>query len=111
MRFVAQHQPPSGWACRPPEMFPPSSDEGVEKEYVMRLGFKGWIAGAALLLTIAGAPLSAAAAPQDAHGTCGVGGPSQNGATGCAGNVGGVIFAPNNECRQINQGPFNEFSC
>ncbi len=49
----------------------------------------------------------ASADPQEAHGRCF----SNNGVDfGCAGNVGGVIIK-NGECRQINQGPFNEFSC
>ena len=46
------------------------------------------------------------AAPQTAQGTCGVGGPSDSGASGCAGNVGGFIITKNQGCREINRGPF-----
>ena len=41
------------------------------------------------------------AAPQTAQGTCGVGGPSDSGASGCAGNVGGHIITENQGCRDI----------
>ncbi len=46
------------------------------------------------------------AAPQTAQGTCGVGGPSGSGASGCAGNVGGFIITKNQGCREIDRGPF-----
>ena len=46
------------------------------------------------------------AAPQTAQGTCGVGRPSDSGAFGCAGNVGGFIITKNQGCREINRGPF-----
>ena len=46
------------------------------------------------------------AAPQTAQGTCGVGRPSDSGASGCAGNVGGFIITKNQGCREINRGPF-----
>ena len=64
---------------------------------------------AALTITAAGA----FAAPQEAHGTYGVGGPSfsstEESAFGCAGNVGGFIVTENQGCREINQGPFSVF--
>lgn len=47
------------------------------------------------------------------HGTCGIGGHSDNGARGCAGNIGGHIDTQNAPCKNINRGPFNkgERSC
>jgi hypothetical protein len=42
-------------------------------------------------LMVAMAMPAFAAGPQTPHGTCRVGGPSDNGAHGCAGNVGGFI--------------------
>ena len=42
------------------------------------------------------------AAPQAAHGTCGVGDGSSNGALGCAGNVGGFIISPEGRCIEQN---------
>jgi hypothetical protein len=51
--------------------------------------------------------MPAFAAPQSANGTCGVGGPSDNGASGCAGNEGGDIITENQGCREINRGPFH----
>ena len=59
--------------------------------------------------------MPAFAAPQDASGTCNLGGHSDNGAEGCAGNIGGTV--ENNqteECKETNQGPFadrKEFRC
>jgi hypothetical protein len=58
--------------------------------------------------------MSAFAAPQFPAGTCGVGGPSGKGASGCAGNLGGFIVTQNQGCKEINRGPFfdpEEFSC
>ena len=51
--------------------------------------------------------IPAFAAPQSANGTCEVGGASDNGASGCAGNVGGFIITKNRGCRDINRGPFH----
>jgi len=64
---------------------------------------------AAMMVAMA-MPAFAAPPPQ---GTCDVGGPSGNGASGCAGAVGGFIDTEQQECKDINRGPFNnnEFSC
>ena len=43
------------------------------------------------------------AAPQSRHGTCF----TNEGANGCAGNAGGFVDTPNQDCREINNGPFN----
>jgi hypothetical protein len=43
------------------------------------------------------------------HGTCDpIGGPSDNGASGCAGNIGGFIDTKHKDCKNINRGPFNK---
>ena len=65
---------------------------------------------AAMMVAMA---MPAFAAPRFPTGTCGVGGPSDNGASGCAGNVGGSIVTEQQGCRDINRGPFNEneFGC
>ncbi len=48
--------------------------------------------------------------PSEAHGTCRIGDGSDNGAFGCAGNVGGFIVTPQGKCIDQNT-PFSEFSC
>jgi hypothetical protein len=59
------------------------------------------------LVTTLGAIQIAHAAPQEPHGTCGVGDGGE-GAFGCAGNVGGFIVTPQGRC--IEQGtPFSVF--
>jgi hypothetical protein len=64
--------------------------------------------GAMGTATTLGAIQNAHAAPQSNHGTCEVGnGNAGQGASGCAGNVGGHIETGNG-CRNINQGPFNQ---
>ena len=64
--------------------------------------------GAVGTVTTLGAIQNAHAAPQSNHGTCDIGnGNAGQGASGCAGNVGGFIETRNG-CRNINQGPFNE---
>ena len=68
---------------------------------------------AAMMVAMA---MPAFAAPQSSIGTCGIGGPSGNGASGCAGNVGGSIVTEQKGCRDIG-GPFideeieEEISC
>jgi hypothetical protein len=47
------------------------------------------------------------AAPNSPHGTCFF----NKGVSGCAGNIGGFVDTHNKDCRQINKGPFNTFSC
>jgi hypothetical protein len=69
------------------------------------------IVGAMGTATTLGAIQNAHAVPSqvDSHGTCtsiGDGNHGQ-GASGCAGNVGGFIKTRNG-CRNINQGPFNQ---
>jgi hypothetical protein len=66
---------------------------------------------AAMMVAMA-MPAFAAPPIQPPEGTCFVGGPTDK-VTGCAGAVGGFIVAPNQECENINRGPFNtgEFSC
>jgi predicted MFS family arabinose efflux permease len=49
-----------------------------------------------------GAVQFANAAPQAAHGTCGIGDGSFNGAIGCGGNVGGFILTPDGRCIEQN---------
>jgi hypothetical protein len=52
---------------------------------------------------------ASAAGPPTAHGTCGLG-DGVNGASGCAGNVGGfVITKAGVVC--FNDGPFSDFFC
>ena len=65
---------------------------------------------AAMMVAMA---MPAFAAPRFPQGTCEVGGPSGNGASGCAGAVGGHIVTEQQGCRDINRGPFNdnEFAC
>ena len=58
--------------------------------------------------------MPAFAAPQDANGTCNLGGHSDNGAEGCAGNIGGTVENDQTGCKETNQGPFadrKEFRC
>ena len=57
---------------------------------------------AAIGLLAASSVAYANAAPQAAHGTCGVGDGSFNGAFGCAGNVGGFILTPGGRCIEQN---------
>jgi hypothetical protein len=60
--------------------------------------------------TTLGAIQNAHAAPSqvNSHGTCLIGeGNHGQGASGCAGNVGGFIETRNG-CRNINEGPFNQ---
>jgi hypothetical protein len=57
---------------------------------------------AAIGLLAASSVAYANAAPQAAHGTCGVGDGSFNGALGCAGNVGGFILSPGGRCIEQN---------
>jgi len=57
---------------------------------------------AAMMVAMA---MPAFAAPQSSIGTCGIGGPSGNGASGCAGNVGGSIVTEQQGCKDIG-GPF-----
>ena len=76
-----------------------------------------------LLLTVAlvmvammvASAMPAFAAPQDARGTCNLGGQSSDtGAEGCAGNIGGTVENNQGECKETNQGPFadrKEFRC
>ena len=68
------------------------------------------IVGAMGTATTLGAIQNAHAAPsqEDSHGTCLIGeGNHGQGASGCAGNVGGFI-ENRNGCRNINEGPFNQ---
>jgi hypothetical protein len=51
---------------------------------------------------------SANAEPRERHGTCDLGGHSEKGASGCAGNVGGFIKTPNGRCIEQNT-PNSEF--
>jgi hypothetical protein len=63
--------------------------------------------------TTLGAVQTAHGDPQTPHGTCGIGGPSSQGAIGCAGNVGGFIISqpgPNGNCHTTG-GKFNTFTC
>lgn len=50
------------------------------------------------------------AEPQSERGHCLIGGPSVEGVSGCAGNLGGFVETRHGT-RCINQGPFNDFSC
>ena len=59
---------------------------------------------AAMMVAMA---MPAFAAPQSSIGTCGIGGPSGNGASGCAGNVGGSIVTEQQGCKDIG-GPFED---
>src|SRR3954447_6007267 len=53
-------------------------------------------------------PAAAVPSPDTRHGTCDLGGPSVNSASGCAGNIGGFIDTHNMPCKEINRGPFNK---
>jgi hypothetical protein len=72
---------------------------------------------ALMAATMMASALPAFAVPSDEnrHGSCRLGGQSDNGAEGCAGNIGGTV--ENNqtgECKETNQGPFadrKEFRC
>jgi hypothetical protein len=57
---------------------------------------------AAIGLLAASRAAYANAAPQAAHGTCGIGDGSLSGAIGCAGNVGGFILTPDGRCIEQN---------
>jgi hypothetical protein len=66
---------------------------------------------AAMMLAMA---MPAFAAPRPpGQGTCDIGGLMGEGASGCAGNIGGFIVTEQQGCKDINRGPFTtgEFSC
>ncbi len=73
---------------------------------------------AIMTAVMAASAITAFAVPseENAHGSCRVGGqsPDDKGARGCAGNIGGHIDTQNrgnndnDECENINRGPFNE---
>jgi hypothetical protein len=59
------------------------------------------------IVTTLSAIQMAHAAPQSGHGICFF----NKGVSGCAGNIGGFVDTHHKDCRQINKGPFNVFSC
>ena len=83
---------------------PATSSQGRLRMKRMILLF---VVSAILVLALA---VPAFAAPSGS-GTCRVGGQSEEGASGCAGSVGGAIETPHQGCKQINQSRFNEFAC
>jgi hypothetical protein len=64
----------------------------------------------ALAALVAIGTVPAYADPSESHGTCRIGDGSDNGAFGCAGNVGGFIVTPQGKCIDQNT-PFSQFTC
>jgi hypothetical protein len=75
------------------------------KRIIMVLAVAALMAAMAIASAV---PAFAVPSEEDRHGTCLIGGRSDKGARGCAGNIGGHIDTQNAECKNINRGPFNE---